>query len=410
MESKASRGFIPHIEGLRSVAVLLVLFYHAGTPFLPGGFIGVDIFFVISGFLITGILIREIEETGMISLSRFYARRIRRLLPAATLVLITTLVAAWLIIPPLRWRTVAVDGLTSALWTGNIRFALSQTDYLTANDTPSPLLHFWSLGVEEQFYLIWPLLLVAVSAITWRWMTARTAVAITASVVVIASFITALNWTDSQQPYAFFLLPSRAWELATGALLAAATPLIPRINRYIRILLGGLGLITILASAVILDKTVQWPGVSTLVPVAAAVAIIASVGLPARSLSIPPFLAIGRWSYSLYLWHWPVLVLAPIALDRVFTLAESLLALLASAVIAVISYHWVENPLRSHRLIVRPWRSLALGSALVATTAAGACTEHCAPSPCHRHYKHPVSSVARGGTLHGDSRGIHEGH
>jgi peptidoglycan/LPS O-acetylase OafA/YrhL len=152
-------GFIPHIEGLRALAVGIVIAYHAGVPFLSGGFIGVDVFFVLSGFLITSLLLAELDRTGYVDFARFYARRARRLLPAATLVLVATAAAAWLILPPLRWRTVAYDVLAATLWSGNIRSAITQFDYLTANDAPSPVLHFWSLGVEEQFYLLWPAML-----------------------------------------------------------------------------------------------------------------------------------------------------------------------------------------------------------------------------------------------------------
>jgi peptidoglycan/LPS O-acetylase OafA/YrhL len=346
--------------------------YHAGVAQLPGGFIGVDVFFVISGFLITGLLIRELEKYYRIDFIRFYARRIRRLLPAATLVLVVTLTVSWMVLPPLRWRAVGIDALTSALWSGNIRFALSQTDYLTADDAPSPLLHFWSLGVEEQFYLLWPMLLVLSFTLLWRWLTVRKAVATVATITIILSFVTGFAWTGSQQPYAFFLLPSRAWELAAGALLATIYPQTSRLNRKLRVSFGATGIVTLLASAMILDSSVQWPGYFATIPVLATLAVLVTSGAPAKLLSLPPFQAIGRWSYSLYLWHWPTLVLTPIILDRTLTTSEALLTLLASSGLAVASYHWVENPLRSHQIIANPWRGYAFGTVLVVTTSVAA--------------------------------------
>src|SRR3954447_14939754 len=155
-----SHSFRPDIQGLRAVAILAVVLYHARVPLFQGGFVGVDIFFVLSGFLITGLLWRELERTGSISLADFYARRIRRLLPAAVLVLVVTLVAAPLVLPPLRLIGVAKDAATAALYSANYRFALAGTDYLAGGAPPSPIQHFWSLGVEEQFYLVYPLLLL----------------------------------------------------------------------------------------------------------------------------------------------------------------------------------------------------------------------------------------------------------
>ncbi len=160
-------GFRADLEGLRGVAVLLVLLYHARAPLVRGGYIGVDVFFVLSGFLITGIIVRELMGTGRLSLSGFYARRARRLLPAAALVLVVTMIASVIVLPPLRVPAVAGDTISAALYVSNIRFAVQATDYLGSELAPSPVLHFWSLSVEEQFYIFWPTLLAVVAGATF---------------------------------------------------------------------------------------------------------------------------------------------------------------------------------------------------------------------------------------------------
>jgi peptidoglycan/LPS O-acetylase OafA/YrhL len=381
-KSEVAKSFLPHIEGLRAVAVLLVMVYHAGSPFVAGGFIGVDVFFVISGFLITALLLRELDETGRVSFVKFYARRARRLLPTATVVLVVTAAAAWVILPPLRWSAVAYDTLAAALWSGNIRSAITQIDYLTANDDPSPLLHFWSLGVEEQFYLFWPALLSFGFAALWRWMSAKTAVATVSLLTIVGSFALSQHWTGSEQPYAFFLLPSRAWELAAGALLAALYPRLKQLHPIVRRCAGLLGLAAIAIASVNLDHDVRWPGTAAVVPVLATVAVIASGGAGLRVLTFRPMLAVGRWSYALYLWHWPPLVLAPVVIGRPLELHEAFLVLIGSSLVAVATYRLIENPIRSHRrLVVASWRSLALGTALVAVSSASAVALNVAPLP-----------------------------
>ena len=208
--------FRPDIEGLRAVAVLLVLAYHARIPGFPGGYIGVDVFYVVSGFLITGLIVRELRATGRVDLVTFYARRARRLLPAALVVIALTVIASAIVLPPLRVPDVAADGAAAALYVSNIRFAAQATDYLQAELDPSPLLHFWSLGVEEQFYLFWPALLLLVAG---RRTNIRR-VGLVVAVVAVLSFGLGIAWTASDAPLAFFLLPARAWELAIGAGLA----------------------------------------------------------------------------------------------------------------------------------------------------------------------------------------------
>lgn len=216
--------FRADIEGLRAVAVLAVVLFHAGVPGIGGGFAGVDIFFVVSGFLITGLLWRSVATTGRVRLAEFYGARARRLLPAGCIVLVATAIGAALLLPPLQARAVLGDGIASALYVGNYRFALHGTDYLAADTPPSPFQHYWSLGVEEQFYLLWPALIIGVAWLVRR--RARrldadnppstTPYLIVLAVVAAVSFAVSLDWTRTLPPWAFFSLPTRAWELEIG--------------------------------------------------------------------------------------------------------------------------------------------------------------------------------------------------
>ena len=314
-------GFRADLEGLRGVAVLLVLLYHARAPLVDGGYIGVDVFFVLSGFLITGIIVRELMGTGRLSLSGFYARRARRLLPAAALVLVITMIASVIVLPPLRVPAVAGDTISAALYVSNIRFAIQATDYLGSELAPSPVLHFWSLSVEEQFYIFWPTLLAVVAGATFlrgRHDAGIRRLAIVLAVVLVGSLGLSILLTSVNQPWAFFSLPTRAWELALGGLLA-----LPGAARWVparvAVPAGWIGLALIVAAGLFLDTSVAFPGVAALVPTIGAALVIAA-GLAAtptgssryaagRVLGLAPIRFLGLISYSLYLWHWPILTL-----------------------------------------------------------------------------------------------------
>ena len=231
-------GFRSDLEGLRAIAVTLVLLYHAAVPGFGGGYVGVDVFFVLSGFLISGLLLRELEATGTISLPSFYARRLRRLLPAVALLILVTVIASVVVLSPLRAGDVAADGVAASLYASNLRFAFQATDYLQAELAPSPLLHLWSLGVEEQFYLFWPALLLLAARTgsnRVRW------VGILAGSVVVASFALSLWLTSASAPWAFFSLPSRAWELGIGALLAVGAARLAALPKALSAGAGWLG-------------------------------------------------------------------------------------------------------------------------------------------------------------------------
>ncbi|MFN8168655.1 MAG: acyltransferase family protein [Candidatus Nanopelagicales bacterium] len=383
-EPAASWRFRPDVEGLRAVAIVAVVGYHVGLPLFGGGFVGVDVFFVISGFLITGLLVAEAQGHGHVSLARFWARRARRLLPAATLVLAVVALASWFALPRLDHRGVGLDVVASALYVSNLRFAAQATDYLGAVAPPSPVLHFWSLGVEEQFYLVWPLLVLAVALLARRRAlrgeasaaVRRRHLAIALAVLGAASFLLSLRLTDRAQPWAFFGMPTRAWEFALGGLLAIGALEAARVPVGVRRAAGWLGGAVLLASVVLVDGDRPYPGTQALWPVLGTTALIlAGTTATDRATSVPrllaawPMRALGRLSYSWYLWHWPALVLA-VAVWGELSTGVLLLVALVMLVPAALSYRFVETPVRhSPALVASSRRSLLLGLALSVSAA-----------------------------------------
>ena len=339
----AAPALRPDIEGLRALAVLLVVLGHAGAPFLGGGFVGVDVFFVISGYLITGQLRRERR------LGQFYARRMLRLMPVAALVSVVTLAGAWWWLSPVRFPGYAVDGLAAATWSMNIRLAVTSTDYF-ATGPPSPFQHFWSLAVEEQFYLVWPLVL----------MLFRRRLVAALLVLIGVSFAAGVLVPDG-----YFGTHTRAWELGAGALLALVRPLPSR-----RLALAGWA--AILVAAFAFDDRTAYPGFAALLPVLGTVAVIAA----RAPLFAAPML--GRLSYGWYLWHWPLLVILGAGRGPAARLALCLLAL----GLAAITYHLVENPVRHLPALRRhPARGIGLGLALSAVVAGLAIVAASHPPP-----------------------------
>jgi peptidoglycan/LPS O-acetylase OafA/YrhL len=348
--------FRADLEGLRGVAVALVVLFHAQLLGAVGGFIGVDAFYVLSGFLITGLLLRELTATGRVDLVAFYGRRARRILPAATVAIIVILAAAAFIVAPLDLPTVALDATASGLFFGNVLFAIRATDYF-GTATPSPFLHYWSLGVEEQFYLVWPLLLL----LAFR---ARKLAAVLLGVCV-GSLALSIALTSSDAPWAFYGLPTRAWQLALGGLIAVHGSKLARIPSPRRALGGWIGLELVILAAVSLDSAAGYPGFAAILPTAGVALLIVSGGRqggPTRLLSIAPLRALGRISFSLYLYHWPVLVLASTLLgDLTPAIRWALVAL--AVVIATVSWRAIEVPFHRARLLLRaPKRALALGA------------------------------------------------
>jgi peptidoglycan/LPS O-acetylase OafA/YrhL len=375
-----SDRFRPDIEGLRAIAVVAVVLFHAGVPGFGGGYVGVDVFFVISGFLITGQMLRDKEKTAGFGFAEFYARRIRRLLPLATLVIVVVLAGSALVHSPIYQEAVGKDAQASALFYSNIRFADQATDYFQEDAPPSPYQHFWSLSVEEQFYFVWPALFALTLAGVGLGMRARRRrLAPLLAVIIVVSFAYCVWLTGESQPKAFFWLPTRAWELGIGALLAVGAGVLARLGRTPRVVLGWVGLAAVGAAVVLYDATTTFPGMAAAVPVVGTACVIAA-GTGAgrsflgRTLALSPFQMGGRYSYSLYLWHWPVLVLGADAFESIATNWKRAMVLVVVVAVpaTLLSYHLLENPVRrSGYLRARPRATLALGGALVATSLVG---------------------------------------
>ena len=385
------------IQGLRAVAVLIVVAAHAGLPFLPGGFVGVDVFFVISGYLIAGLLYREVLLTGQVSIGSFWARRARRILPAATLVTVVTVIASLAWMSLLDARQVVIDALWASAFAANIHFAQQGVFYFAQDTGPSPLQHYWSLAVEEQFYVVWPLLLVGCLAVA-RLVSPRrgrarverlprTAVLTMLVVLSLASLAWSIYGTVASPTTTYFSTLARAWELGLGALVALVPP--TAIRRLTRLSLEAMaltGLVMLGIACVLITPETPYPGIAAMLPVlgTAMLLMAGSVGgtpgkrtFSSRVLATAPMKMVGDWSYSLYLWHWPVLIMAPIALGRELTAFEKAVAVLVVITLSAYSYRFVEMPFRAggpaHRLPRRQALVLyPVSAALIFATAAGA--------------------------------------
>jgi peptidoglycan/LPS O-acetylase OafA/YrhL len=375
-----SRAFRRDVEGLRAVAIILVVGYHTHLRLLSGGYVGVDVFFVISGFLITGQLTRELEDRGRISLLGFYARRARRILPAASVVTIVTVIASARLLAPLEARRVFGDATAAIFFGVNFRLAAQGANYFDNSIPPSPLQHFWSLSVEEQFYLVWPVLLVLSSLV---WVKRRShppafpVVFVVLVAVAVVSFAICVHETTQSPPFAYYSILSRAWELAVGALAAMAGPFAARLNGWTAAALTWTGLIAVVLAATMFGSTTTYPGFNALVPVLGAAAIVTG-GAAARAgrgvqalLGTAPFQRVGSWSYSWYLWHYPALILAPAVVGHALSVPQNLIIAGDSLVVAVASYELIERPIRRMQLMVRrPALGLGGGGVLIATSLA----------------------------------------
>jgi peptidoglycan/LPS O-acetylase OafA/YrhL len=372
---RAIRSFRPDIEGLRAVAVSLVVLSHLGLG-CPGGYVGVDVFFVISGFLITRQLFGELSRTGRVSIRAFYARRVRRILPAATVVIAGTMLAIWKWDSPLQVRPEALNGLFAAFSGLNWRLAALGSDYFALGSAPSPFQHFWSLAVEEQFYLVWPALLLLTGRVIGGRLGRRKSVVWALLAVMAASLTLSITTTVSGPSWAYFGTQTRAWELALGALLAVTVDVWTRMPPALASQMSWAGLGMIALSAAVFSSSTVFPGVAVVLPVVGSAFVIAG-GCPGwpRSgellLRQPPLQFLGRTSYSWYLVHWPVLTIVPLVLGHGLSTAGKWAVLAGSLALAVVMYYLVEQPVRTWGWVAgRPARSLALGGVLILVAVA----------------------------------------
>ena len=335
---------ITQIQGLRAVAAILVTVFHARL--VPGGFIGVDIFYVISGYLITGLILREIEKTGTLDLRSFYQRRIKRLLPTSVFVLFVTAIFAWILFPPITRDALGRDLFAAAAYISNYLFAWWQNDYQNLNATPSPFIHYWSLAVEEQFYLVWPLFILFLARYGKKVIFAGIAI------TTLLSLLFSIYLTQVAPIWAFYSLPTRAWELGFGALLL----FLPETKKKIRIL-PWLGFFGIAISSFNFNENTAFPGKNALVPVLATVFLMASIKYWPPLFNDLANSRLSQWlgaiSYPLYLWHWPALVLPSSALGRPLRFYERFLCILLTIVLAHYTSKYVEEPLRHKNLSPR---------------------------------------------------------
>ena len=330
---------ILQIQGLRALAALLVTIFHARL--MPGGFIGVDIFYVISGYLITGLIIREIDKTGRLDLNAFYQRRIKRLLPTSVFVLFITAIVGMFVLPPITRDALGRDLFAAAAYISNYLFAWWQNDYQNLNATPSPFIHYWSLAVEEQFYVVWPIFILFLSRY------GKKAILNGVAIVTALSLFLSVYQTQTSPIWAFYSLPTRAWELGVGALLLFIPDKFLR-NRFF----PWIGVIGIAIASVNFDESTAFPGINALLPVAATAILIGTIPIWPRFFNDVSNNRLAQWlgaiSYPLYLWHWPALVLPSSALGRPLRIRERIFCILLTVVLAHLTSKYVEQPLR-HR-------------------------------------------------------------
>ncbi|GAA4814562.1 acyltransferase family protein [Nocardioides caeni] len=370
-------GHRADVQGIRGVAVAIILLAHVGLPGAAGGAVGIDLFFVVSGFVITAVLLEELHRSRTISLPTFVAHRARRILPAATVVVAATALACWLWYPVTRLSSALDDALSVLAFVANYRFIREETGYVAAEALPSPFQHFWSLSVEEHFYVGWPLALLAVLLLARRRPTrARHGAIAVGLVILVASYVMSVVVATSSAPTAHYASHTRAWELAAGCLVALLLPTWRSLSPRVAAGAGWLGAGAVAGTVAAYGAWTTFPAWAIAVPVAGSVLVIVagttlSSGPVARVLSIAPLLHLGRISYSLYLWHWPLLVLGPLALDRPPSLGLGLLLLAAALPLAHVTYRWVEHPARTSAFLrARARRGIAAGAALSATALA----------------------------------------
>lgn len=360
MNSKIN--YRPDIDGLRAIAVLSVLFYHAGIGIFSGGFVGVDVFFVISGFLITTIIVRE-NEAGEFSFIRFYERRIRRIYPALYVLIAFVMFGAFILYDPRTFKQVSESAMAATFFASNILF-WQESGYFDAPSSLKPLLHTWSLAVEEQFYIFFPWLVYALMRFTRKWYKGGLAA------LALISFLASMYYVKAEPSGAFYFFHLRAWELMIGGLLAIN--LVPRCdNALLRNTLSMAGFIMILVSVFAYSQDTSFPGITALLPTLGAALVIYSGGSGytpvGKLLSLSPAVFIGKISYSLYLWHWPIFIFGKYYVIREPTDMNILIWVASSFVIASASWKFIENPFRSKEFLEKPKIFIFAGSVMTLT-------------------------------------------
>lgn len=379
------RKFRPEIQLLRALAVATVVVYHVNPAWLPGGFVGVDVFFVISGYLITGHMLGEAAKTGTVSLLGFWANRARRILPAATVAIIITAAASCFFLPASQLTSTAWQGIASALYFQNFALAAKSVDYLTQDAADTPFQHFWSLSVEEQFYVFWPLLALLACWIAValqrrhptdelrRMRRVRALLVVGFSAVVLASFAYSQLSVAHGDPAAYFVTPARVWELGLGGLLACVLG-DPRRWPLVRSLLALAGLAAIVGACALYGANTPFPGATALAPTLGCAAVIAAgrtsgPGSLTPLVDLRPVQVLGNWSYSLYLWHFPVVTFYAAVRGERPGWASGLVLIAVSLALAAASYRLVEQPVRLSGLL-RRHRWLTIEAAVTAMAVA----------------------------------------
>ena len=351
---------ILQIQGLRALAALLVTIFHA--KLLPGGFIGVDIFYVISGYLITGLILREIESTGRLDLPAFYQRRIKRLLPTSVFVLFVTAIVGFFVLPVITRDALGRDLFAAATYISNYLFAWWENDYQNLDATPSPFIHYWSLAVEEQFYVIWPIFLLFLSRYGKR------AIFRGIAITTFLSLLLSIYQTQTSPIWAFYSLPTRAWELGFGALLLFVPETFWK-NRFI----PWFGVIGILVASFRFDEKTAFPGINALLPVVSTAVLIGSISNWPRAFNDLSNNRISQWlgaiSYPLYLWHWPALVLPSSALGRELRIRERILCIVLTIVLAHFTSKYIEQPIRHKKVSGRKIYLFFVGTTVMSLIA-----------------------------------------
>ena len=351
---------ILQIQGLRALAALLVTIFHARL--LPGGFIGVDIFYVISGYLITGLILREIENTGRLDLQTFYQRRIKRLLPTSVFVLFVTAIVGLFVLPVITRDALGRDLFAASAYISNYLFAWWENDYQNLDATPSPFIHYWSLAVEEQFYLVWPIFILFLSRYGKR------AIFRGIAVTTLLSLLLSIYQTQTSPIWAFYSLPTRAWELGFGALLLFVPDTFWK-NRFI----PWFGVIGIVVASFRFDEKTAFPGINALLPVVSTAVLIGSISIWPRAFNDLSNNRISQWlgaiSYPLYLWHWPALVLPSSALGRPLRIRERIFCIILTIVLAHFTSKYVEQPLRHKKISGKKIYLLFAGTTIISLVA-----------------------------------------